>query len=87
MAVASGWDTIHYTTQPGVFGGYHADYFVKNNAETLDFFFILPGNVYPYGFKHRNEPSKTNKKINCYGYAMDLMSEPHDACIILFLAG
>lgn len=65
--------TIYYNTQPGVFGGYHADYFVKNNAETLDFFFILPGNVHPYGFKHRNEPSKTNKKINCYGYAMVLI--------------
>ena len=40
MAVASRWDTIHYYTQPGVFGGCHAVYFVKNNAETLDFFFI-----------------------------------------------
>ncbi len=51
MAVASRWDIIHYTTQPGVFGGWYADYFVKKNAETLDIFFLLPGNVRTFWFQ------------------------------------
>jgi len=51
MAVASRWDIIHYTTQPGVFGGWYADYFVKKNAETLDIFFVLPGNVRTFWFQ------------------------------------